>query len=92
MVRDGEYFHQKYFLIDDDWCLGSANFDMISMNRNYELNICGSDGTIFQALRANFETLVRGGEPIRRARINFLVRFLERIAYPIFEMFIVTRR
>jgi len=88
----GEYFHQKYFLVDNAWCLGSANFDMISMNRNYELNLCGQGGEMLEELQENCSALMAGGEPIRRAKINWLVRFLERAAYPIFEMFIVTRR
>jgi cardiolipin synthase len=87
-----EYFHQKYFFVDDDWCLGSANFDMISMNRDYELNLCGCGGTVLEELKANFRALVRGSESIRRVKMNRLVRFLERAAYPIFEMFIVTQR
>jgi cardiolipin synthase len=87
----GEYFHQKYFLADDAWCLGSANFDMISMNRNYELNLCGRGDAMLQELEANFSALQAGGEPIRRAKINWFVRCLERAVYPIFEMFIVTR-
>lgn len=88
----GEYFHQKYFFIDNDWCFGSANFDMISMNRNYELNLCGHGGDILRELQTNFRALVGSGEPIRHAKVNWLVRLLEKVAYPLFEIFIVTRR
>ena len=37
-----KYFHQKFFIFDDQWIMGSANFDIISFERNYELCIRGS--------------------------------------------------
>ena len=44
------YFHQKIFIADDYWTIGSANFDVISMKRNYELNIYGKGGGILSLL------------------------------------------
>jgi cardiolipin synthase len=86
------YFHQKYFFIDDQWCLGSANFDMMSMNRNYELDLCGRGGAIFRELQANFRELVRVSRPIQLTKVNWFIRLFGKILYPVFEVFIVTRR
>jgi|GEM_PF-5053622 cardiolipin synthase len=87
-----EYFHQKYFIIDSDWCLGSANFDMVSMNRDYELNLCGPGGEVLQELQTNFNALINNSEQIRHAKIHWLVHLLEEAVYPLFEAIIVTRR
>ena len=87
-----EYFHQKYFIIDDYWCLGSANFDMVSMNRDYELNIYSQGGEVLDELWSNFHKLTGNCEQIRHSKINWLVHLIEEAVYPLFESVIVTRR
>ncbi|MBI5220298.1 MAG: phosphatidylserine/phosphatidylglycerophosphate/cardiolipin synthase family protein [Candidatus Liptonbacteria bacterium] len=52
-----EYFHQKYFIVDEDWCFGSANLDIISLCRNYELNVFGSGGPVLRVLEADVDHL-----------------------------------
>ncbi|MBU6500408.1 MAG: phosphatidylserine/phosphatidylglycerophosphate/cardiolipin synthase family protein [Patescibacteria group bacterium] len=86
-----EYFHQKFFFVDDDWCLGSANFDMVSMNRNYELNICGHGGEVLKELQNNFQALVKNSRPIGYTRVSLFVKTVRVFAYRLFETLIVTR-
>jgi cardiolipin synthase len=86
-----EYFHQKFSIIDDEWCLGSANFDMISMNRNYELNICGRGGTILRELEDSFNKLLTTSGPITKDSVLWFIRRFGIILYPILELFIVTK-
>ncbi len=38
-----EYFHSKCCIVDDQWMFGSANIDIFGIERNYELNVCGSE-------------------------------------------------
>ncbi|MDP2598353.1 MAG: phosphatidylserine/phosphatidylglycerophosphate/cardiolipin synthase family protein [Candidatus Liptonbacteria bacterium] len=84
-----EYFHQKFSVIDDDWCLGSANFDMISMDRNYELNICGHGGPVLGELENNFKKMVSEGESITRTRMARIMRRIGKVVYPLLEFFMV---
>ncbi len=85
-----EYFHQKFSVIDGHWCLGSANFDMISMNRNYELNVCGQGGAMLEKLEHNFETLMASGERTAKTRLVWIMRWVGNIIYPLLEVFIRT--
>ncbi len=61
------YFHHKFVIADDAWCTGSANFDLIAMKRNYELDICGKGGPILKELQRNYEHLVARSETARAA-------------------------
>ncbi|MDP3963049.1 MAG: phosphatidylserine/phosphatidylglycerophosphate/cardiolipin synthase family protein [bacterium] len=45
-----KYFHAKFCIVDDAWMLGSANFDIIGTERNFELNAWGSDDGMREAL------------------------------------------
>jgi len=51
------YFHSKFSIFDDRWTLGSANFDVISMKRNLELNVWTEGGPILGQLEALFSML-----------------------------------
>lgn len=44
------YFHQKIVIIDDKWLIGSANFDILSLQRNYELSRHGDDPIVMGVL------------------------------------------
>lgn len=50
------FFHQKYFILDDSWLLGSCNFDILSFRRNYELALTGRGGNILPKLEKLVET------------------------------------
>ncbi len=86
----GEYFHQKFSVIDDYWCLGSANFDMISMNRNYELNIWGQGGSILGELEDNYKNLLSKSEPVTKNQLLWIMRLGSGIIHPLLETFMAT--
>jgi phosphatidylserine/phosphatidylglycerophosphate/cardiolipin synthase-like enzyme len=46
------YFHWKFCIADDRWMLGSANFDLIGIERNFELNVCAEGGPTLEDLEA----------------------------------------
>ena len=80
-----EYIHQKFSLIDGHWCLGSANFDMISMNRNYELNICGEGGAMLPRLEKSVAQAMTGAERMTKTNLSWLVGNVAGIFYPLLE-------
>ena len=51
------YFHTKLYIIDDQWMFGSSNFDIISLKRNYELNVFGRSGPTLEKCEACIEHL-----------------------------------
>ncbi len=80
-----EYFHQKYFLVDDAWCLGSANFDILSLRRNYELDICGEGGAILSYLDKNHRQLIAGEKPQTHHPAPFLAKYFAAWSYGLVE-------
>jgi cardiolipin synthase A/B len=55
------YFHWKFCMADDRWTLGSANFDLIGIERNFELNVCAEGGPILEDLEALAASLAAAG-------------------------------
>lgn len=58
-----EYFHHKFFIIDDEWAFGSANCDLLSFKRNYELDLTGTGGPILEFLEQDAVKLTAGLRP-----------------------------
>jgi len=83
-----EYFHQKFSIIDNDWCLGSANFDMVSMNRNYELNICGQGRPVLGELENNYKNLLLTSKRTTKTGYIWLMRWVGGVVYPLVEFFL----
>lgn len=81
------YFHQKIFLCDDAWTFGSANCDIISLRRNYELNVFGAGGEILELLDQNLERLKLGLEPTRENPTPWVFRKLNGLIYGVVEYF-----
>jgi cardiolipin synthase A/B len=77
----GHYFHQKFFIVDDRWNFGSANFDTLSLKRNYECNIVGTGGRILTELIASFQGLVDGHRPRRSSPIPRVFRWAGALSY-----------
>lgn len=83
-----DYFHQKFVIADDTWRTGSANFDLIGMKRNYELDIYGEGGEMLKELEHNYKRLIarsqsapsfegsRKMKPLNRALYTFLERVI----------------
>ena len=61
------YFHSKFCIFDDRWTLGSANFDVISMKRNLELNVWAEGGPILGELEMLFSKLIASSSGIAAA-------------------------
>lgn len=82
-----EYFHQKYFLADEEWCMGSANFDILSLRRNYELDICGRDGAVLSYLENDFRGLTAKTKPRTSHPTPVIFRHLSSWSYRLLEFF-----
>ncbi len=80
-----EYFHQKYFLVDEAWCLGSANFDILSLRRNYELDICGEGGPVLSYLDKNYRELIAGEKHQTHHPAPFLAKRFAAWSYGLVE-------
>ncbi len=80
-----EYFHQKFFIVDEEWALGSANFDILSLGRNYELDVCGRGGETLKRLLANQEDLVAKETPLDHHPTPWIFRHLSRATYGFME-------
>ena len=79
------YFHHKFFLADDTWCVGSANCDLLSLRRNYELNVAGRGGPILGELEKSRDLLIAGLRPKKRLPVPRLFRFLSGLTYDFLE-------
>jgi cardiolipin synthase len=82
------YFHQKYYIIDDEWCMGSANFDIISLCRDYELDVCGRGGKVLAHLEENFRRRTAGKKPKTTHPALWIFRNLWRLSYRVVEFFL----
>lgn len=71
-----KYFHQKFFIFDDQWIMGSANFDIISLERNYELCIRGTGGAMLRELTAIAEEAQRKSRSISQFPAPWLFKNL----------------
>ena len=58
------YFHWKFCIVDHHWMLGSANFDLIGMQRNFELNVCAEGGPTLGELETLAAALAGAGSQI----------------------------
>jgi cardiolipin synthase len=82
-----EYFHAKFCIVDDAWIFGSANFDIISMYRNYELDMAGRDEKIHAWLMDFFRHLKNGAEPVTPDQVPALMKLLHKSFYKTAEFF-----
>lgn len=85
--REGTVLHAKVMLIDDDWAvIGSANLDLRSFHRNYEVNVIADSPAFGGQVAAMFaEDLARSRriEIEEHERRGWVVRFLERFCSPV---------
>jgi cardiolipin synthase len=95
LIRDGivwrgtkKYFHQKFFIFDDQWIMGSANFDIISFERNYELCIQGAGGNMLRHLESIAAEAQRTSRSISRFPAPWLFQNLTRICSGVLEFFL----
>jgi cardiolipin synthase len=63
----GMYFHSKFSIFDDRWTLGSANFDVLSMKRNLELNVWAESGPMLGELETFFSMLATSSSGVAAA-------------------------
>lgn len=84
--REGTVLHAKLMLIDDCWgVIGSANLDLRSFHRNYELNVIVDSHEFGSQLNEAIEEDLRRSKRIylhEHERRGLLVRFMERIFAP----------
>lgn len=84
--RLGTVLHAKVMLIDDSWVtIGSANLDLRSFHRNYELNVAVDDYEFGRQVYAMFEedlALSRRVTLQEHEARGFLCRILERVLSP----------
>lgn len=83
-----EYFHQKFFVCDEAWTIGSANFDIISMERNYELNLAGKGGPALLQLEEIAGEAMRANHAISVFPSPVLFRALKSAFYSLTEFFL----
>lgn len=85
--RLGTVLHAKVMLIDDCWAtMGSANLDLRSFHRNYELNVVVDDQAFGHEVYEMFEEDLARSQRITLAQHearSFLYRALEKILSPI---------
>ena len=84
--REGTVLHAKLMLIDDCWgVIGSANLDLRSFHRNYELNVIVDSHGFGRQLNEAIEEDLRQSRRIllhEHENRGILVRFMERIVAP----------
>lgn len=84
--REGTILHAKLMLIDDCWgVIGSANLDLRSFHRNYELNVIVDSQGFGRQLNEAIEEDLRQSRRIllhEHENRGILVRFMERIVAP----------
>jgi cardiolipin synthase len=83
-----KYFHQKFFIFDDQWIMGSANFDTISMERNYELCIRGTGGETLRQLELIADEMQQKSKSISEFPAPWLFRNLTRTCSRVLEFFL----
>jgi cardiolipin synthase len=83
-----KYFHQKFFIFDDRWIMGSANFDIISFERNYELCIGGTGGAMLRKLEFIAHEARQASRSISKFPAPWLFRNLTRICSGVLEFFL----
>jgi len=81
------YFHQKFFIVDDAWCMGSANCDVLSLRRDYELGVAGERGPLLAELERNTARLTAEAEFITVHPLPFIFRKLGGLLYGLLEFF-----
>lgn len=81
------YFHQKFFIFDDHWTFGSTNFDVISMERNYEFNLQGKGGEVLQKLEEAATEAKRENRSISSFPTSWFLRGLTGLFYRVAEFF-----
>src|SRR3989344_2483695 len=81
------YFHQKLFVADDCWSIGSANFDVISTERNFELNLAGHGGDMLKAIEQTTKDMNRATLSVTEFPAPFLLRRLAKLSYRTLEFF-----
>lgn len=87
-LRTCIYFHAKFVIIDGSWTFGSANFDIISTKRNYDLNITGEDGKILKKLEQEAEHLAKNSEKADKFSVHWLLRWTYALSYHVIEFFL----
>jgi cardiolipin synthase len=83
-----KYFHQKFFIFDDQWFMGSANFDIISFERNYELCIRGTGGKMLRKLESIALEAQQQSRSISEFPAPWLFRNLTRACSGLLEFFL----
>jgi cardiolipin synthase len=81
------YFHEKLFVADDYWSLGSANFDVISTQRNFELNLAGRAGNMLKTIERAIDDMKRTTRSVADFPAPFLMRRTARVFYSTLEFF-----
>ena len=83
-----KYFHQKFCIFDDRWIMGSANFDIISLKRNYELCVQGTGGEMLHRLESIAREAEQNGRSISKFPAPLLFRNLTRACFGLIEFFL----
>lgn len=83
-----QYFHSKFAVIDEDWYVGSSNFDIISLARNYELNLVGSKGELGKRLSAVFKEIKENSDRQIASTSPLLVWLFNLFSYSLVEFFL----
>ena len=81
------YFHAKFILVDQAWSFGSSNCDIISLKRNYELDVTGRGGETLAGLKAGLARLTAGQTPRRTQPKTWFFGWFSHILYWLFEFF-----
>lgn len=83
--------HAKLMLVDDDeFVLGSSNFDYRSFWFMYEINICGKHPEIIEQIKKYFETTEKESELFRYSKWenrNLWIKIIELLLLPIRHLF-----
>lgn len=84
---DRAVLHAKVLLVDGSWTMvGSANMDLRSFHRNYELNVVVDSHDFGAQVDEMLETDLAGARPIvlhEHERRGWSVRVLERLFSPV---------
>jgi cardiolipin synthase A/B len=82
-----QFFHSKIFIADNAWTIGSANFDIISTRRNYELNLAGQGGPALVKLENIFAGLEKQTSTRSSVPSPIWMRLLAAMFYDVAEFF-----
>jgi cardiolipin synthase len=75
------FFHSKFSIFDDRWTLGSANFDVLSMRKNLELNVWAEGGPILAELETFFSMLTASSSGVAAADTWLIARVIVPLFY-----------